>query len=93
MAIKAYVLLKVSSGAEREVCSQIANFETALDASIVYGEYDIMAKVQVDELESLEKFLSENIRTIPSIMLTSTMIMAREYKGKAKRNALKVNSL
>ncbi|OYT49664.1 AsnC family transcriptional regulator [Candidatus Bathyarchaeota archaeon ex4484_231] len=93
MSIKAYVLLKVSSGAEREVCKQIADFEEVLDASVIYGEYDIIAKVSVEELESLEIFLSENIRSIPSIMLTSTMIVAREYKGKAKRNALKVQTL
>ena len=93
MAVKAYVFLKVSSGTEREVCSKIANFEEVLDASIIYGEFDVIAKVQVDELESLEAFLSENVRSIPSIMLTSTMIVAREYKGKAKRNILKVNNL
>jgi DNA-binding Lrp family transcriptional regulator len=92
MAIKAYVLLKVSSGTEREVSSQIVNFEEVLDASIVYGEYDIIVKVQVEKLESLEKFLSENVRNIPSIMLTSTMIVAREYKGRSKRNTLKVNN-
>jgi len=93
MSIKAYVLLKVSSGAEREVCKNIADFEEVIDASIIYGEFDIVAKISVDELSSLEAFLSENIRNIPSIMLTSTMIVAREYKGKVKRNALKVESL
>ncbi len=93
MSIKAYVLLKVSSGTEREVCKKIADFDEVVDASIIYGEFDIVAKVRVDELSSLEVFLSENIRSIPSIMLTSTMIVAREYKGKAKRNALKVESL
>jgi len=93
MSIKAYVLLKVSSGAEREVCKSIADFEEVIDASIIYGEFDIVAKISVDELSSLEAFLSENIRNIPSIMLTSTMIVAREYKGKVKRNALKVESL
>lgn len=94
MSIKAYVLLKVSSGAEREVCKKIADFEEVIDASIIYGEFDIVAKISVDGLPSLEAFLSENIRNIPSIMLTSTtMIVAREYKGKVKRNALKVESL
>ena len=93
MSIKAYVLLKVSSGREREVCKRIADFDEVIDASIIYGEFDIIAKISVDELSSLEVFLSEDIRNITSIMLTSTMIVAREYKGKAKRNALKVESL
>ena len=93
MPITAYVVLKVSSGTEREVCKKIADFEKVVDASVIYGEFDIIAKVSVDALESLETFLSEKIRSVPSIMLTSTMIVAREYKGKAKRNALKVKSL
>ncbi|HIE19180.1 TPA: Lrp/AsnC family transcriptional regulator [Candidatus Bathyarchaeota archaeon] len=93
MAVKAYVMMKVSSGSERKICKKIVEFEEVMDVSIVYGEFDIIAKVKVDELETLESFLSENLRNMPSIMLTSTMIVAREYKGKAKRNALKVRTL
>jgi DNA-binding Lrp family transcriptional regulator len=89
MAIKAYVLLKVNSGTEREVCKQISEFNEILDVSIIYGEFDIIARVSVNELGSLETFLSENIRNIPSIILTSTMIVAREYKGKNQRNNLR----
>ena len=93
MAIKAYVLMKVSSGSERDVCTRIAEFEEVIDVSIIYGEFDVIAKVRVNELEALEDFLSKNLRNMPSIMLTSTMIVAREYKGKAKRNALKLKNL
>jgi len=89
MPIKAYVLLKVSSGTEREVCKKISEFDEVMDASIVYGEFDLVVKLNVPELEALEVFLSENIRSIPSVMLTSTMIVAREYKGKSVRNSLK----
>ena len=93
MAVKAYVMMKVSSGSEREICKKIVEFDEVMDVSIVYGEFDIIAKVKVDELETLENFLSENLRSMPSIMLTSTMIVAREYKGRAKRNALKIKNL
>lgn len=93
MSIKAYVLLKVSSGNEREVCKKIADLNEIVDTSIIYGEFDIIAKVSIDKLEDLEEFLSESIRNISSIMLTSTMIVAREYKGISKRNSLKIESL
>jgi len=89
LAIKAYVLMKVNSGAEREVCNRISELDQVLEVSIIYGEFDVVAKVMVDNLELLEAFLSENVRNIPSIMLTSTMIVAREYKGKNTRNSLK----
>jgi len=93
MPIKAYILLKVSSGTEREVCKKMSEFDEVLDASIVYGEFDIVVKISVEQLDGLEVFLSDKMRSIPSVMLTSTMIVAREYKGRTKRNALKIENL
>ncbi|MCX8170669.1 MAG: Lrp/AsnC ligand binding domain-containing protein [Candidatus Bathyarchaeota archaeon] len=84
MVIKAYVLFKVNSGTEREVCKKIADLNNVLDASIIYGEYDIIARVSVPELTHLNDFL-DKVRSIPSVILTSTMIVAQEYKGKEKR--------
>lgn len=84
MVIKAYVLFKVNSGAEKEVCKKIADLNNVLDASIIYGEYDIIARVVVPELTHLNDFL-DKVRSIPSVILTSTMIVAQEYKGKEKR--------
>jgi len=48
-------------------------------------EYDLIARVTVEDLQALEDFLSRKIRKISNILLTSTMIIAREYRGKAKR--------
>lgn len=86
MAVKAFVLFKVSSGSEREICKKIIEFNEVLEASIIYGEYDLVAKITALDLGKLEEFLTEKIRTMPSIVLTSTMIVAREYKGKSERN-------
>ena len=85
MVVYCYVLFKVSSGSERELCKKIIDYEGVLEASIIYGEYDLIAKIKADSLEKLEG-LVEEIRTIPSIVLTSTMIVARSYKGKTERN-------
>ena len=85
MTVQAYILFKVSSGNEREVCKQIASFNKVLFASVIYGEYDIIAKVAVSSLEALEQFLSKNMRKVPSVLLTSTMVIAQEYMGKGQR--------
>ncbi len=82
--IQAYILFKVSSGNEKEVCKQIANFDNVLFSSVIYGEYDIIAKVAVKNLQALEEFLAKNMRKVPSVLLTSTMIIAQEYKGKSQ---------
>jgi len=83
--VQAFILLKVSSGTERNVCKKIAEFDEVLVAGIVYGEYDVIAKISVKNMEALEEFLSVKLRKLSSIFVTSTMIIAREYKGKNQR--------
>lgn len=85
MTVEAYILFKVSSGTEREACEKIADFPEVVVADIIYGEYDILARISVPNLPKLEEFIAEKIRKIPSVILTSTMIIAREYKRKIRR--------
>lgn len=83
--VQAYILFKVNSGTEREVCKKIADFDEVLVAGIVYGEYDVIGKISVPNMEALEEFLTVKMRKVQSVILTSTMIIAREYKGKTQR--------
>jgi DNA-binding Lrp family transcriptional regulator len=83
MPIFAYVLFKVSSGTEREVAQTLTNFEEVLQSDILFGEYDVVARVSTDDLDKLEEFVSQKVRTVQNVLVTSTMIISREYKGKA----------
>lgn len=85
MAILAYVLFKVASGTEREVAQKLIEFEEVVQADIVFGEYDVIARLSIDDLNELQDFVSERIRTVPNVLVTSTMIISREYKGKSAR--------
>jgi len=42
----------------------------------------VVAKVVTEDLDMLEGFVSEKIRTVPNVLVTSTMIISREYKGR-----------
>ncbi len=83
MPIFAYVLFKVASGTEREVAQKLTDFEEVLQSDILFGEYDVMARVATDDLDKLEEFVSQKVRTVQNVFVTSTMIISREYKGKA----------
>lgn len=85
MVTLAYVLFKVSSGTEREVCQKIVSFDEVLEADVIFGEYDLIAKISAPDLDSLEDFLSDKLRNVPGVILTSTMIIGKEYKGKNQR--------
>ena len=82
MVVNAYVLITIQSGSEKGVLEKISSFEETLEVDMVYGEYDAIVKLQVDELSDLEEFLSEKLRALPNIFLTTTMIVAKRYKEK-----------
>ncbi len=82
LAILAYVLFKVASGTEREVAQKLIEFEEVTQSDILFGEYDVIARVSTDDLDKLEEFVSEKIRTVQNVLVTSTMIISREYRGK-----------
>ena len=85
MAVLAYVLFKVSSGTEREVAQKLIEFEEVLQADIIFGEYDVIAKLSTKDLDTLENFVSKKVRNVPNVLVTSTMIISREYKSKSQR--------
>jgi DNA-binding Lrp family transcriptional regulator len=85
MTVFAYVLFKVGSGTEREVAQKLVEFDEVLQVDIIFGEYDVVAKISTKNLNTLENFVSEKVRTIQNVLVTSTMIISREYKGKSTR--------
>jgi len=89
MAVLAYVLFKVSSGTEREVCQKLIEFDEVLHADIIFGEYDVVTKIETSDLGKLEEFVSLKVRNVPNVLVTSTMIVSREYRGKNQRSKTK----
>jgi DNA-binding Lrp family transcriptional regulator len=89
MAVLAYVLFKVGSGTEREVCQKLIEFDEVLHADIIFGEYDVVTKIETADLAKLEEFVSLKVRNVPNVLVTSTMIVSREYKGKNQRSKTK----
>jgi DNA-binding Lrp family transcriptional regulator len=82
LPILAYVLFKVASGTEREVAEKLTEFEEVMTADVVFGEYDVIARISTGTLSLMEDFVSRNIRVVPNVLVTSTMIIGKEYSGK-----------
>lgn len=72
--ITAYILIVVQSGAESKVKEILEKSDKVDDISIVYGEYDLIMKVKVPEMQDLQEFIIKNIREIKEVERTSTMI-------------------
>ncbi|MDY6990015.1 MAG: Lrp/AsnC ligand binding domain-containing protein [Thermodesulfobacteriota bacterium] len=77
--VKAYVLLKVTPGHERDIVAELEDMPEIEETDELYGEWDIITKVSVAKIEDLDALLSEKMRRLEGITLTSTMIVAK-YK-------------
>ena len=76
---KAYVLLKATPGYERNIVKELKDLPEIEAINELYGEWDIITKVSVARIDDLDALLSEKMRKIEGVTLTSTMIVA-EYK-------------
>lgn len=71
--ITAYIILVVSVGRERAVLEELEKMEEVKDAKIVYGEYDIIARVEVGSMEEL-KSVVRKIRGLEGVLKSITLI-------------------
>ena len=76
--VTAYILVMSESGAEKSVVQHLLELDFIKDAAIVYGEYDIVAKVRLKDVSDLSNFIVSNIRGVPGVQRTSTLIVASE---------------
>lgn len=72
--VTAYVLIATSIGEEKVVAEALAKMKEVEFADILYGEWDIIIRVKVESLTELDAFLTQRIRQMKNIKLTSTLI-------------------
>lgn len=73
--VVAYVILVVEAGREYEVLRKLLELDTVNEAHIVYGEYDIVTRLEVSDLSELERVIM-TIRRIPGVERSTTLISA-----------------
>jgi len=71
--VKAYVLLVVTTGREKDVLREVKRIGGVSEASVVYGDYDLIAKVEAPNLRDLNKIVMR-IRSLNSVVRSSTLI-------------------
>jgi len=76
--VGALVLINVETGSEVEVLKMLRKIEGVVEAFAVYGNYDIVAKVQADKIERLNWIVTSKIRKVENVKSTLTMIIIDE---------------
>jgi len=70
----AYALINAEAGAENEVLYALKAIPEIKEAHTVYGVYDIIARVETDNMESLKNVVSWKIRRFDRVRSTITTI-------------------
>ena len=68
-----YVLVVTDVGKEHEVAEQLLSIDGVIEAQTVYGEFDILCKVDCKDLKSLDSAITK-VRKISSVIRTMTLI-------------------
>jgi DNA-binding Lrp family transcriptional regulator len=72
MAVEAYVLIQTEVGKAAQVASEIAAIEGIIASEGVMGPYDVIARAQADNDDSMDKLVVGRIQLIDGITRTIT---------------------
>lgn len=71
-----FVLITTAPGREHEVRNNLDKIEHVSNRWMLFGEYDLIAKVQADDEFTLTRVIVEEIRPISGIVDTKTLLGA-----------------
>jgi len=71
---RAYVLINAEAGAESEVLEALKAIQEVKEAHMVYGVYDIIARIETKSMEELKNVVSWKIRRLDKVRSTITTI-------------------
>jgi len=73
----AFVLINSETGSEDEVIRALKKIDAVKEVYKVYGVHDIVARVESDTMEELERAITWRIRRVDKIQTTQTMIVSK----------------
>lgn len=68
-----YVLINVQPGTEQQVYNDVKSLPYVSDATILFGDHDLIVKLEADDLATIAKAVVENIRSVDGVINTKTL--------------------
>ena len=72
-----FVLVAVAAGHEKEVYDGVSRVAGVVELVPLFGEYDLLVKVEADDWEALGRTILQGIRTVPGVATTKTLTATR----------------
>jgi DNA-binding Lrp family transcriptional regulator len=71
---EAYVLINCEIGSEEKVIAELKTIDGVKEVHGTFGAYDVLAKVESDQVETLRETITWKIRKIDKIRSTLTLM-------------------
>jgi DNA-binding Lrp family transcriptional regulator len=71
----AFVLINAEIGSEDEVVTELRKLSNVRESYVVYGVYDIVARVEAESMDKLKEIVTWKIRRLDKVRSTLTMIV------------------
>jgi len=70
----AFVLVNTEIGSESKVVKSLRKIEAVKEGYLIYGVYDIVAKVEAETMENLKETIKHKVRKQDKVHSTLTLI-------------------
>ncbi|HSV42063.1 MAG TPA: Lrp/AsnC ligand binding domain-containing protein [Methanomassiliicoccales archaeon] len=74
------IIINTDVGKEGDVLKELTNIPEVESAYIVYGVYDLVAKVNTKDMDQLNLMISDRIRRIAGVRSTLTLVISKEHR-------------
>jgi len=72
-----FVLIKAAPALEHEVYTKISKVPQIIELHPLFGEYDLIAKIEAEDFEKLGEIVIDKIRSIKGVIDTKTLTGTR----------------
>jgi DNA-binding Lrp family transcriptional regulator len=72
-----FVLISAAPAREHEVYNRLSKVPEIVELHPLFGEYDLIAKIEADDFETLGNLVVNNIRSIEGVIDTKTLTGTR----------------
>jgi DNA-binding Lrp family transcriptional regulator len=68
-----FVLIKAAPALEHEVYTKILKVSQIIELYPLFGEFDLIAKIEAEKFEELSEIIINNIRSVKGVIDTKTL--------------------
>lgn len=65
---------------QEEFCETMSSFPFVQEVHVISGEWDVLLKLKVENMEALNDFITKELRPMPEVMHTRTIFVMDSFK-------------